>query len=590
MTRADDKDLNNRNRIMQTETEAILSDPSFRRSPTLSKLLQFLVDETIAGRGEGLKSYTLAVDALGRAEDYDPSSDSSARVQMIRLRKALESYYAKNPPKEKLCIYLQAGSYLVRVDEPALAYPTLYRLNADSAADEASDPLVSLRPKPPVSFRPQLGPVQKKRWAPFLIKDWRTKKFAVVAALIAIFAIGAIVTIVAMSRGRSTASYPSPVIKVMTVEDGGRSELAAISALVRSSYENDLPQFKLARVRLAEDNQTAMREDMEPESYHLNSRIVLDGPSSATLFLNISDVLSDTILWTRRVPLSLEPAEARSSLIPLLGEINGPIGAIALHQTKLTRSMDSGGYPCLLKYFEFIRTRSQKLEERLESCLEKPVTEDFLAATVLGVRGMFELERPAAQQNFNAAIARGLKFAREGVAIDPNDAWANFAMARLSYAAQDCRSALVYTSRTMESNPNSPIFPAVLASLSPVCKYPKADEVLDQALLTQSPLYIRSRLLLVQAAIYNNRPDKIARIKDSELPETNIQKRYYYATETFIAASRGKPADANRNWQLFSAVSDPDATTADAKMSAIIVIPALRAYALDYLRQAGVQL
>jgi hypothetical protein len=63
----------------------------FQRSPALSGLLRYLIDETIAGRAKALKSFIVAVDALGRKKDFDSASDSSARVQMGRLRKTLES-------------------------------------------------------------------------------------------------------------------------------------------------------------------------------------------------------------------------------------------------------------------------------------------------------------------------------------------------------------------------------------------------------------------------------------------------------------------------------------------------------------------
>jgi hypothetical protein len=52
----------------------------FQRSPVLSGLLRYLIDETIAGRARTLKSFIVAVDALGRKQDFDSASDSSARV------------------------------------------------------------------------------------------------------------------------------------------------------------------------------------------------------------------------------------------------------------------------------------------------------------------------------------------------------------------------------------------------------------------------------------------------------------------------------------------------------------------------------
>jgi hypothetical protein len=584
MTSSQNDDIYFRENILKAETAAILADPSFRRSPTLSKLLQFLVNETLEGRGETLKSYTLAVDALGRPNDYDSSSDSSARVQMIRLRKALESYYAKIPPIEKLCIYLQSGSYLVRADEPSIAYPTLYRLNAGTGETEPTDRLEPVRLRPPVSFSPR-APSAAGTASPALTWKWKQWTFA---AVVAVIAAAAIVTIYRISNAVTGPAYESPVVRIMPIDDNGRPELAGLSGYLRNVYEGDLPRFKLARVRLAEDSST--NGGQENERYHLNSRIVPDGQLRATLFLNLDDVRSNTVIWTQNVSLPLDPAEARQTIVPLLGEINGPVGAIALHQTGLTQNIDAGGFPCLLKYFEFIRTRRPDLEERVASCLAKPVEEEFIEATMLGVRALFQLERPAAQKKFETATTSGLALARQAVAADPNDGWANFAMARLSFAARDCRSTIVYTQRTMAANPNSPVFPAVLASLTPECKYPGAVDILDQALLTQNPLYIRSRLILVQAAIFNKQPQKIALIKDSELPETNVQKRYYYATETFIAASKGETDEANRNWRLFNSVSDPDAATSDARLSSIIIIPTLRDHALDYLREAGVAL
>ena len=103
----------------------MLSSAVFQRSPVLSGLLRYLIDETIAGRAKMLKSFIVAVDALGRKQDFDSASDSSARVQMGRLRKTLESYYARNAPSAGGCIYLLRGSYVIHLDSRELAYPKL---------------------------------------------------------------------------------------------------------------------------------------------------------------------------------------------------------------------------------------------------------------------------------------------------------------------------------------------------------------------------------------------------------------------------------------------------------------------------------
>ena len=92
--------------MVNEERDVVLSSAVFQRSPVLSGLLRYLIDETIAGRASTLKSFIVAVDALGRKQDFDSASDSSARVQMGRLRKTLESYYAQHAPSAGGCIYL----------------------------------------------------------------------------------------------------------------------------------------------------------------------------------------------------------------------------------------------------------------------------------------------------------------------------------------------------------------------------------------------------------------------------------------------------------------------------------------------------
>lgn len=80
----------------------------------LSTLLRYLVREEMAGRGERLKGYAIAVDVLRRGEDFDPSIDSHVRVEMMRLRKALDEYYALADKSAPLTIYFDKGSYRPR--------------------------------------------------------------------------------------------------------------------------------------------------------------------------------------------------------------------------------------------------------------------------------------------------------------------------------------------------------------------------------------------------------------------------------------------------------------------------------------------
>jgi len=93
--------------------EDALSAPRFASSPQLSDFLRYVVEETIAGRAAEIKAYSIAVDALGKGEGFDPQDNAAVRVAAGRLRRALALHNAteaaNNPP---LSITLEAGSYV----------------------------------------------------------------------------------------------------------------------------------------------------------------------------------------------------------------------------------------------------------------------------------------------------------------------------------------------------------------------------------------------------------------------------------------------------------------------------------------------
>src|SRR3546814_2929692 len=78
-----------------SELERVFSSTEFSRSPVMRRLLRFLIDQTLAGKGEQLKAYSVAVDGLGRDPDFDAQSDSYPRVQVGRLRRMLDAYYER---------------------------------------------------------------------------------------------------------------------------------------------------------------------------------------------------------------------------------------------------------------------------------------------------------------------------------------------------------------------------------------------------------------------------------------------------------------------------------------------------------------
>src|SRR3546814_15187855 len=81
---------------VERELAEIERSAAFVRSPVMRRLLRFIVRESEAGRGPLIKSYTVAVDGLGRSEDLDDQHASYPRVKTGRLRKERASNYRQH--------------------------------------------------------------------------------------------------------------------------------------------------------------------------------------------------------------------------------------------------------------------------------------------------------------------------------------------------------------------------------------------------------------------------------------------------------------------------------------------------------------
>jgi hypothetical protein len=119
------------------------------RSPTLIRLFDVLVEQSLAGRSP--KGIEMAEAVLGPRASFDLSSDTSVRVYAHRLRKKLDDYYGvasrAGEPRLSLC----RGEYRLIVEFPD---STGVGSAIDSAAREASQGRGSPASKGPQTRRP----------------------------------------------------------------------------------------------------------------------------------------------------------------------------------------------------------------------------------------------------------------------------------------------------------------------------------------------------------------------------------------------------------------------------------------------------
>ena len=89
-----------------------MASGAFPASARRRKLLEYVVEQTLAGRGDRLKAYDLAVCVLGRDAGFDPQGDPIVRIEASRLRRDLEHYYLTDGRDDPIRITIPKGHYV----------------------------------------------------------------------------------------------------------------------------------------------------------------------------------------------------------------------------------------------------------------------------------------------------------------------------------------------------------------------------------------------------------------------------------------------------------------------------------------------
>ncbi len=97
---------------IQQELEQILASDLFGGKRQACKFLQYIVTETLEGRGEKITQYGIAIEALGKPVDYCPTESPAVRVEAGRVRKLLEEYYVTEGQGHGCQILLPVGGYM----------------------------------------------------------------------------------------------------------------------------------------------------------------------------------------------------------------------------------------------------------------------------------------------------------------------------------------------------------------------------------------------------------------------------------------------------------------------------------------------
>ena len=97
--------------MVREQLARILASPQFARTTRLRRLLQFVVEQTLAGRTAELKEYSIAIAVFDKPDTFDPRLDAIVRVQAREMRAKLDDYYRSEGRGDEVVILCSAGTY-----------------------------------------------------------------------------------------------------------------------------------------------------------------------------------------------------------------------------------------------------------------------------------------------------------------------------------------------------------------------------------------------------------------------------------------------------------------------------------------------
>ncbi|WP_138380513.1 tetratricopeptide repeat protein [Luteithermobacter gelatinilyticus] len=123
---------------VKDQLDRILNSRLFENKNRPKRFLTYVVEETLKGRAELLKGYTLGIEVFDKDEDFDPQTDAIVRVEAGRLRRLLEHYYLEEGTHDPIHISLPKGTYIPEIEK-----------RAPAGVSPARDPLISAAAAPP---------------------------------------------------------------------------------------------------------------------------------------------------------------------------------------------------------------------------------------------------------------------------------------------------------------------------------------------------------------------------------------------------------------------------------------------------------
>lgn len=553
---------------LRAEVKLLLQSPDFVRSPVMSQLLSYLVEQAISNPENPPKAYQVAVDGLGRTEDFDVQADSYPRVQVGRLRKMLAAHYAARGSEERLRIPIGHYAVEIKIDE-----------------EEPSD--LQAGPEPDEGEPSSISPVESEldRW---FSNRQTTLGLAVFLLIIGIALVWSLNTIAEKPPGAETASqdYSLPPKIYFTSSRGELPQSEPGSdAEIRLFLENAFARS--SQVRLAAREISSTSRDMDHNAYLFESRLVAGSAGQEVVF-SLTSLAKNETIWSTTMAVPESPADYPDKLGPIVSRVTGVYGAIATDQRKHLPDDAMTGYACLLRFESYRANRDPDLFPVVDSCIQKSLAIDPLDSRILAAASFMSFLREEATGR-KPDPEKGLQYARRAMVRGREDASAVFALARSSFFNGSCARGKEFAERAVALDPYDSTIQAQTGAYLFACDDPDGTQYLRRAVALDPRGSIVAETGLVLTLLAEGKDKEALIFAEKIIPSSTGVGPYYDIAMAMVYAKNGRIAESRASWDRLVAVYGTEKEESPQELlGRLIINPSLADRAFQLLSRAGV--
>jgi tetratricopeptide (TPR) repeat protein len=414
--------------------ERVLASSTFARSDRARKLLQYLIDQQLAGQADRLKGFSIAVDVFGKDADYDSSTDAIVRVQAGRLRELLDQYYAGEGANDAIRISIPRGNYI----------PAYLEADQESVASEtalAVEPTADLHKASPRISRPHglahyVTRQLRMFWVAFAVlfallgfvawNSWRDTNFQVMSAN------------AAPATRVADAAVSLPHVFLRFAQDEAARRTGAVMRTALTGFDTI--------VYIARDMPNTGDAAALDFAFDLGP-----GPTPGSVNVSFVNLRSGEVIASRLLPAEAITDQAIDNTVADVITSTLPVSG-ALYSYLESKGLQRGITKCLLLDDDYYLDQTAQKHRAAYDCFDNMLAAGAYSPMIYSEMAALQLEAVTDKYGYppDASMDKGLQLARRAVQMAPNSPYAHRAYGFLYTRMGMTSEALKWTKKAYE--------------------------------------------------------------------------------------------------------------------------------------------